>query len=372
VNNIIHSVVYRSHPFDYYHDRYQSSYIAASEEFIASQGAILDRVQSGWPGGLKALRRIRYSGKLERSPSWLKVPAEKGFANLAHVLGAESPKFPAVGRYELVLKDGRRLPFVVDSRDTGDIDIDDYLNPPALYFKANYWINREYPKFVLPLHNANPAVYKSLTDLKASRKSQIEYDFCVIMRVWGGSDETSGIEHCMRILETLSRSPRKKLIIAYLVAGDKESQARRLAKSNIQAVTDFIPTRQLWSATASSRLNVIRLGIHHCVPWRMFDLLAMGAGPVLDQAPKTIWPTPLVQNRHFGCLGLNTNASLEVNPPEIYEEGLESLENLLANTDLVSFIRNESANYFDSNLSPSSAGGYIINNVLKYHNITEG
>jgi len=299
------------------------------------------------------------------------MPAERGFASLAHALGAQPPDFPAVGRYELVLKDGRRLPFIIDSRDTGDIDLGDYLNSPALYFKANYWINRKYPEFVLPIHNANPAVYKSMRELKASRNNQTEYDFCVIMRVWGGGDETSGIEHCMRILESLSRSPRNKLIIAYLVAGDKESQARRLAKSKIQTVTEFIPVGKLWHATASSRLNVIRLGIHHCIPWRMFDLLAMGAGPVLDQSPKTLWPAPLVQNRHFGSLGLKTADNLAVNSPEMYEEALENVENLLSDIELVKFIRSESARYFDDNLSPHNAGKYIINNVLKHYGITE-
>jgi len=69
LNNIVDSVIYKSHPFCYYHDRYQSSYVKASEGFVASQGGKMEIVQSGWPAGLQALRRIRHSGKLQRTPA---------------------------------------------------------------------------------------------------------------------------------------------------------------------------------------------------------------------------------------------------------------------------------------------------------------
>ena len=78
-------------------------------------------------------------------------------------------------------------------------------------------------------------------------------------------------------------------------------------RQGIAWTTDPLPLFDLWRLSAQSRLNVLRLGMHHCVPWRMMDVLAMGGCPVLDCDPYTLWPQPLERNQNY--------LSLDAAPP---------------------------------------------------------
>lgn len=354
-----------TYPYDYMHDLYQEAFGAALDAALRAANGRLELRPSGPEAALRLLRRLRYSTKLQRMQRVHDFISSRVLDVLARGLGGElDPSEASLGRYQLQLNDGQKTKFAIDSADFGDPVV-----PPdsidGTYFKTNYWAGKDYPANVAPLFNANPQTYRNLAYLRSLRNTSHEFDFSFIVRVWGGADEVEGVEHCVRLLEAASRSPRKKYLLAYVVAGDIPATIRRLEKAGVRCVTQMIPSRELWSVTAASRVSIIRLGMHYCIPWRFFDLLAMGAMPLLDQRPMTVWPQPLEMDTHYGAAAIATGHDRHVATLAEYQRLNDALERYLSDDSLIQFIRKSTASYFDTFLAPIPAGLHILSAALQ-------
>jgi hypothetical protein len=187
----------------------------------------------------------------------------------------------------------------------------------------------------------------------------------MVVRVWGGKDEVEGVEHNLRLIEAVNRAKGSKFLYAYLVAGDVQAAARRLEKQGIPCGTDPLPPKKLWQVSAASRLNVIRLGMHYCVPWRVTSAIAIGSGMVLDRAPFTRWPEPLVEGEHFLALGAETGVDQPLATDEQYASIPTKIDAWLADGDLAARIARNNGAYYDRHLAPARVGEHFMKTVEK-------
>ena len=363
----IERVVTYCAPYDYCHDRYQAYYAGGIRAAVEEAGGHLAMVSlSRFENLLRRLRRLRSSHRLNRAlgPDNRLLRSIDTVARRLGGLSLPSSRtfHPLVGQYLFRLTDGSQWNVCIDSQDSGEIACDGLLQWSDLYFKTNYWRGRAYDVRVAPLSNANPFVVRHLPLLKASRDTQPSYDVGCVMRVWGGDDELKGIEHNLRLLEAVNTADCRKFLWAYLVAGDIGSMGKRLERQGIPWSTEPLPMDRLWAVSAASRLNVIRLGMHGCVPWRMTDVLAMGGCPVLDQAPHCLWSPALVAGRNFIDLGVNVPAGMALADDDSYAAIPGKLERLLATDEGVAIQRNNAA-YFDECLDPTKIGVRICQHV---------
>ena len=213
-----------------------------------------------------------------------------------------------------------------------------------------------------PLVNGDPLVLDRIATLRAARSTPKEYDLCCIVRVWGGRDTVEGIEHNLRMLEAVKRARGINVMLAVLVVGDRDEHARRLERAGIPSTTRSVPAGEIWRLTARSKLNIIRLGVHDCIPWRMTGSLALGSCVVLDQPPRTQWPVPLLPETNYFNLGLDT-ADQGVAAAETYEAVPDLLETWLASPGLVEGIAHTNASYFDEHVSPEQVGAHLLEQV---------
>jgi hypothetical protein len=119
---------------------------------------------------------------------------------------------------------------------------------------------------------------------------------------------------------------------------------------------------RLWELTAAARLNVVRHGMHECIPWRMTESLAMGSCPVFDYAARTRWPEPLEEGEHYLNLAMpfgSSNAAA-IEPREI----ATNVERWLANDQMLRNISANTAKYFDNHLTPPRLGEYMVTTAV--------
>ena len=345
-------------PYDYWHDWYQEYYQQGLALYLQSMGLNLKLVSHApFPAVLKLLRRVRdansfqsllgnHSGVVIEYINWL----------ARHTGAQDPPSAPLVGEYLFWPDSTRSIKMCIDSHDSGSISSPALLEKSDVYVKANYWRGVDYDQRVIPFFNCNPVVLPYIDKLKAMRNQPSLYDICFIVRVWGGKTGVEGIEHCMRLLESVAKVRAKKFLLAELVEGDISEQARRLRSSGIPTTTKRISLQQLWDISAKSRFNISRLGIHQTISWRMTDLLALGACTVLDQHPKTVWPAPLLHGQHYYSLDATTSNDEPVAPVHHYAVIPELLDELLSKRDLHESMRRQSAEYFDQYLDPVQIG----------------
>lgn len=354
-----------SFPYDYWHDRYQEYYVDGLRRYLESRGGHLEAGSTaGARAWLRRLRTARYSHRVGRLAGPGAPVVHRTIDAVAWALGARQPlRSPLVGHYDFELGGGRIVRACIDSQDSGDLADPAALDRCDVYFKTNYWADRRYPDKVVPLFNGNPLILPSLDELRALRSQPAEYDLCMVVRVWGGKDEEEGVEHCIRLLEAAARIPCRKFLLAYLVAGDRDALALRLRRSAIPSTTAPLPLKRLWEVTSRSRLNVVRLGMHHCIPWRMCDSLAMGSCTVLDQPPKTIWPVPLNEAEHFWAAAAVTTPDRPTADPDAYRAFAELVEGCLREPERIDQMRRSAADYFDRHLDPGRVGQLICETI---------
>ncbi len=355
-----------SHAFDYTYDRVQA-YNVASLKSASEEGTVQIEQLCDHHSSLRTLRRIKHSFKLQQ----LSGRHQQSVYNLidriaARYAGRHVPSSgifrPNVGQYRFHLTNGKTVNAAIDSQDSGDIGSPELLDWSDIYFKTNKWANRDYPAKVRPLANSNPLILNNISKLSEYRKSPKLRDLCCFVRVWGGANEIDGIEHNIRLIESVGRAKITRFLGAYLVAGDIGAIESRLTAQSIPTTRAPLKRDKLWGVSASSRINVIRLGMHDCIPWRMFDLLCMGAVVVLDQMPMTVWPQPLVAGENYVSLDCPpTNGDCFHSR---YESIPELLEFTLSNQPLIDHIARANADYFDRYLAPKTFGENIISQVL--------
>jgi len=254
----------------------------------------------------------------------------------------------------------------VDSHDSGDINSQELALRSDVYLKTNYWPTIHYADNVIPFFNCNPLLLENLAMLRPLRGQRQEFDISFIVRVWGGKNEVEGNEHCLRLLEAVAKVRAEKYLLAYLVGGDIKEMSSRLRQASIPFTTEPIPRRKLWEITARSKLTILRLGMHHCVPWRMSDVLALGACTVLDQPPKTVWPVPLVEGTHFLSLDVQTTTAQSVASDVQYEFIPDVLENYLTKDRQRSEMSRAAVKYFEDCLDPKSVGQRMCEAVERF------
>lgn len=350
-----------SYPYDPIHDRYQRYYREGLRaDLVRTRGIFREHSRAWFPSLLRFLLRARNSYRFGRTFGRLAPSLGSGLDRFAQLCGAwRQPPHPTTGVYDYTDSAGLTVRFCIDSQDSGVLGSPDLLRDCRVYFKTNYWTDHNYDPRVIPFYNANPLILPHLAHLRAARAFLPTYDLCFVVRVWGGTDEVEGVEHCIRLLEAASRVPGNNYLFAYLVAGDIPSTEKRLRAAGVHCSTKPLPLRELWDVSARSRVNLIRLGMHACVPWRMCDLLAMGACPVLDQRPKTLWPAPLCLGKHYWSLDAETSLARPVAADDAYRAIPELLGGVIADAVRTAETRRATADYFDRYLAPESVGRQI-------------
>lgn len=263
-----------------------------------------------------------------------------------------------VARYDYRGKDGG-LTFAIDAHDGKEIFSPELQKSCDIYFKANRWRNEKYEENVLPIVNGNGFLReRHLKKLMQMRNTPEEIDFLFISRIWGG------VEHNVRLFETLAKLPFKKKLIAIFVKGvasekETESAITRLQKAGVECTYNLIPIKELWQSIARSRVVMIRAGKYMCIPWRMIDLLCMGACMVTDMDFEPQWPAPLVPGKEYISAGISRPADTSAAPPEEYEKLQQTMAKLLADKTRIAEIKMSSADYFDRQAAPAKVGHYI-------------
>lgn len=346
------------------YERYQAYYRHGLRESCEATGAEFRTVpMTRLAPLLRAARHVR-DQYVARVPAPGVVDAADRVARFAEgPLRTPSTAFHhLVGQYLFEAQDGETYGVCIDAADYPKPPNDDLVAWSDIYFKTNYWPSVTYPRHVRPLVNGDPMILGRIDALRALRDRRKDVDLCFVVRVWGGRKPTEGVEHNLRLLEALSRARCSKTLVAVLMAGDVDAQARRLARSGITCRRKMINAQQLWDMMARSRLNVIRLGMHNCIPWRMAGALAIGACVVLDQEPLSRWPEPLREQGNFLDLGAATSEDT-VADETMYEQIPEKVEAWLRESETVSRIANANASYFDRNLDPAVAGAILLASI---------
>jgi hypothetical protein len=360
-------VVTWSAAYDYCHDRYQAYYLAGLTAAAEAAGVPVTVHQlQRLPGVLRALRRVRSSYRLTRL---MKTRLADGVDGIARLVGGNRTPpsgvfHPLVGQYVFEFEGGKTVRLAVDAQDSGELALPDAGSVFPLYAKTNYHADGVYPEFVIPECNGNPLILDKLPELTASRTQPAEYDVCCVVRVWGGQDEEEGVEHNLRLLEAVNKANVRKYLLAYLVTGDIDRQEARLRAQGIPTTRQPMPLQRLWQVSASSRINIIRLGMHNCVPWRYMDMLAMGTCVVFDQPPQTVWPVPLEEGKHYLHLGLLTPRGQARADDARYTAVPELLTQYVCHASLVDAIRSQTAAYFDQHAHPAAVGRRLLSKVL--------
>lgn len=354
--------------YDYCHDRYQAYYLAGITTAAEAAGVPVTVHQlQRLPGVLRALRRVRSAHRLSRLMS---LGLGAGVDGLARVAGGNrippSAVFhPLVGQYQFEFESGKTVRLAVDAQDSGELALPADADKFHVYAKTNYRPDVVYPSNVVPVVNGNPLILPHRPYLRSLRRRPIEYDVCFVVRVWGGQDEQAGVEHNLKLLEAVNRVPGRKFLLAYLVAGDLPAIERRLAGQGIPTTRSPMPLRRLWEVSAASRVNVIRLGMHNCLPWRFADVLAMGACVALDQPPQTVWPHPLIPSVHYLNFDARTPPQGGVAGDADYEQIPGQLGQLLAGGAAVDQMATAAADYFDSHACPDAVGQSLLDHVRR-------
>jgi hypothetical protein len=272
--------------------------------------------------------------------------------------GKSGEPTPAFGAYRFLTDDREEIRICIDSMDYPMIS-EDAAAACDLYFKTNYWASYNYPSKVLPSPNMNPLVGRNLDLFRGLRTAPKVCDVFSFFRVWGGGDEVEGIEHNMALLEGIHKTQCNIFLLAYLVAGDITSQGKRLDSIGVPWTTKPMPAKTLWQRAAGARLNIVRLGMHECIPWRMIDILAMGGVPVFDYAPRSIWPEPLVEGKHYLNLDFCPGRGDAKKIPE-------KIGAWLKDESLILSISHNTAEYFDRYLSPEKLGTWVMQSVKEW------
>ena len=104
-----------------------------------------------------------------------------------------------------------------------------------------------------------------------------------------------------------------------------------------------------------------------CIPWRMIDLLCMGACMVTDGEFEPQWPEPLVDGTHYVSGGIKRPADTSAGRQEDYEKLADKIGLLIKDDDRIFGLQNNSAKYFDDHAAPQRVGEYILS-CLTRHN----
>ena len=277
-----------------------------------------------------------------------------------------------VGQFHFVFDDVT-VNVAIDTADGRGLHDESILNWSDVYFKCNYWKSVDYPSKVVPLVNGNGTLSPSkVRQLRALRQHRKEYDLVYWSRIWaapGGSADNNGVEHNIRIFETLAKAPGRNNLLAVFPSDLSDPSLNcyreRLDAAGVRWQNGWgdINSAALWESLATARINFLRPGNHLCISWRMMDLLCMGAGIVVDGAPYASWPEPLRDGVNFIDGGCTLDPEYNLPSDEAYENLLKRVSDAIDNVALIRTISANNALYFDEHASMRAVSDYIIQAV---------
>jgi hypothetical protein len=280
-------------------------------------------------------------------------------ARLGRALGART--MGHVGRYEAELPGGT-VRFAIDAHDGREIRDPDACEWSDVYFKANLWPDHVYPPHVVPIVNGNGLLNRRyLALLRSLRGRPKKTDVVFISNVWGGR------EHNVRLFEELARLDCVTDLLAIFQGGFDEDETRaymeRLERAGVPTTRAPLAPTELWRRLARAKLVVFRAGKHLCVPWRMLDLLCMGACVVFDSPPPARWPVPLAEGRNYVDCGIERPLGTEPAPAGHYARIVPTIERVLADEPFAVSIREANATYFDHYAAPARVADYVLETI---------
>jgi hypothetical protein len=356
-----------SRPYEPFHDIYQAYYHEGLRRYCREIGAEFAVVpMTRFPQILRTLRRIQDGGPLSR------LLGRSGPRALIDTLGrrlegrvsSPSPFFHnGVGQYLVTTTRGAHHRICIDSTDYPELPSERLVEWSDLYFKSNLWSRHEYPGTVEPIGNGDPLVLRHLSSLRDHRGILKDFDLCFVVRIWGGRTGLEGVEHNLQLLEAVNRVRGRKFVLAILVTGDVKYYADHLSRLRIPWTQKGIEARELWSLSAKSRLNILRLGMHYCIPWRVTGALAIGSCIVLDRPPLSLWPEPLREGANYLSLETGVGPDVPVATAETYDELPARIGSWLADEGLLEEIRVANGRYFDAFVDPKKVGAHILHTV---------
>lgn len=363
----IHIIAY-SRPFEYEYNLRQKYFWEGLSEYtkdISGRFEIVAQSQSEVLASLVIKTTRMLNHERIKSNKALQNLFERVRVQLEGPLSSPSSLFhKLVGQYILRIDDNREYKICIEMADGREIVSEELLSWCDLYFKANYWRNKKYPKKVVPIYYPQPAIMGHIEKLREYRNINKQFDVCCIVKVRGGHGYGSeGDEHILRLVEEISKTDCKKFIYALLGEGEKKYE-ERLKKQKIPCGTKLLPMHEVWSISAQSRLNIARLGWHYCIPWRTYEILAMGGCIVFESTPYSAWPVPLIENENFLSLNLGWCDEKPVASNEEYMAVNQKIESWLVDKKYIERIRKNNETYFDSYLAPRKVGAYIVNTLL--------
>lgn len=362
----IDSVQAFTRPFAPFHDVYQAYYHEALRRYCRTSGLGFEVASlSRFPRLLGGLRRIQDLGYHRRLGLRFVGPIIDivGESLEGRVDPPGAAFHNVTGQYLMRASTGAVRRVCIDSSDSPEPGSPELVRWSDIYFKTNMWASREYAPRVAPLANCDPLALAQIPRFRALRGAKAAFDICFIVRVWGGSDAVSGIEHNLRLLQAVKRARCRKFVLAILLVGDRERDSRYLRALGVPYTTKSVPPEELWRITAASRLNLIRLGVHYCVPWRMTGSLAARSCVVLDAPPFSRWPAPLREGINYLNLGVETGPGRPVATDAQYDEIPSKIESWLENEIRLTQIGDANGSYFDRFLEPERLGAQILRQV---------
>lgn len=269
-----------------------------------------------------------------------------------------------VGQYVFILKNGMKINVAIDAHDHRVIRSPEILKWSDIYFKSNRWLKLEYNKKVHPIVNGNGLLSADrIRYLKSLRHKERKYDFCFVAHVWAGGD--SNVEHNLRLFEGLAKVGRPSKMRAVFIGFEDtnpelSAYAQRLHRAGVEFGTKQLGYEELMEACAQAKCVVIRSGVSCCIPWRMVEMLCMGACLLLDRTPFPSWPVPLVEMENFVSLNLEITEDCGPAPLRQYDGIARKLIALTDDPGLQERIRASNRIYFDHHAHPSKVADYVI------------
>jgi hypothetical protein len=255
---------------------------------------------------------------------------------------------------------GEGVKFAIDARDNHAVlpEDEETLAWSDVYFKSNRWPSAEYDDKVRPVVNGNGALdRRKLATLRGLRATPKDLDVVFVSRVWGGR------EHNVRLFEELARLDASSELLAIMPHGadpaEDEAFLERLGRAGVATSYDSVPHVDLWRSLARARIVVFRSGMHLCIPWRMIDLLALGACILFDAPPLPQWPVPLERGVHYADMGIERPAYGEIDPGEHAKVG-PAVRSLLADEGRQAELRAAAARYYEEHAAPERVAEYLL------------
>lgn len=313
---------------------------------------------------------------LAQASSWKIKGANRIWQTLGGIKGKNRyEKGNHVGRY-LFETNRNSVRFAIDSSDGRGIRDPLAYEWANMYFKANWWPSFDYSERVYPIVNGNGILdSRKIELLRNLRNYQKSADLVFISRIYTspkhiGAKLLNNTEHHIRLFETLSTINCSKDLMAIFSGGipsDRLSTyVTRLNALGIPWSVKPIPPYELWTRLSKAKIVFQRPGKHHCIPWRMLDLLCMGTCIVYDQVPYPQWPAPLLPDRNYldcGC-ALGPDESLPFQKD--YDRITNVIVKLLSDSRTRRKIGRNNARYFDNNASPTQVAEYVIDAIESY------